>query len=83
MRHHVDNLEHQCCKGVTLIVGADMIIHEISCDYARGLSPSDWIASSCRKLYMVWLPNVSVNALLSTYQQLLQVVATPHHTVEG
>jgi hypothetical protein len=76
--HHVDNLDRQRCHGVTLIVAADMIIHEVPCAHGRGGSPSELIATSCRKLRMVWLPDVSVNALIETYQQILEAVTTPH-----
>lgn len=75
--HHVANLERQRCHGVTLIVAADLIVHEVPCTHARGGNPSELIATSCRKLRMVWLPDASVNALLETYQQILQAITTP------
>jgi Zinc-binding loop region of homing endonuclease len=76
--HHVANLERQRCHGVTLIVAADLIVHEVPCTHGRGGNPSELIATSCRKLRMVWLPDASVNALIETYQQILQAISTPH-----
>jgi hypothetical protein len=75
--HHVDNLERQRCHGVTLIVAVDLILHEIPCSHGRGNIPAEQIATSCRKLRMVWLPDASVNALIETYQQILEAIATP------
>lgn len=67
---HVDNLERQRCTGVTLIASMDLIIHEVPCGHARGGTSEERIASSCRKLRMVWLPDASVAALLDNYQQI-------------
>lgn len=74
---HVHNLERQRCHGVTLIVAADLIIHEVPCSHAKGLSSADKIETSCRKLRMVWLPDESVNALIDNYQHILATLTTP------
>jgi hypothetical protein len=75
--HHIDNLERQRCHGVTLVVAADMIIHEVPCSHARGNSPAGKIETSCRKIRMVWLPDQSVDALIENYQQILVALRTP------
>lgn len=74
---HVDNLERQRCPGVILIVSLDLIIHELPCAHARGNSTEERIATSCRKLVMVWLPDASTSALVENYQQYNNALATP------
>jgi hypothetical protein len=73
---HVDNLERQRCHGVTLIASLDLIIHELPCSHGRGNSTEELIATSCRKLRMVWLPNASVSALIENYQQIYNALAS-------
>jgi Zinc-binding loop region of homing endonuclease len=75
-QQHVENLERQRCHGVTLIVGADMIVHEIPCGHCSGDNMTDRIATSCRKIRMVWLPDSSINALIDNYQRILEALST-------
>jgi hypothetical protein len=72
--NHVDNLERQRCSGVTLIVAADLIVHELPCSHSRGNNPAELIATSCRKLRVIWLPDASVQGLLDTYRQILDTL---------
>jgi len=75
---HVDNLERQRCSGVTLIVAADLIIHEVPCAHGHGYGDLTLaIMRSCRKLRMVWLPDVSINALVANYHDIVDALTTP------
>jgi len=72
---HMDNLERQRCRGVTLIVTLDLIIHEVPCDHGRGLSAPERIASSCRRVKIIWLPDASVRGLLTNHQEIAFAMA--------
>lgn len=75
-QQHIENMERQRCHGVTLIAAADLIIHEIPCSHGTGGNTADQIATSCRKIRMVWLPDASVDALIDNYQHILQALST-------
>lgn len=74
---HVANLDRQRCVGVTLIVGADIIVHEVPCPHGVGGTTEALIQSSCRKLRMIWLPNASIDHLFKVYLDMLNAVNLP------
>jgi hypothetical protein len=74
---HANNLERQRCMGVALVVGADVIIHEVPCPHGVGLTSEARINSSCRKLRMIWLPSASLDHLFKVHEDMLSALNLP------
>lgn len=73
---HATNLVRQRCIGVTLIAGLDLIILELPCAHSVGNSALERINTSCRKIHMIRLPDDSIEALVLSYQELAEALAS-------
>lgn len=73
---HATNLVRQRCIGVTLIAGLDLIIVELPCAHGVGNSALERINRSCRKIHMIRLPDDSIEALVLSYQELAEALAS-------